>query len=125
MILTADALLMMRHFCVKVGTSLGATKGLLLRGGSVLERFSTVNTVVFDKTGTLTIGRPTVTKVVSQGQGYQEDPDARLSANFKCIYTTSLMPLLGVSKCNPLSLEGTSDRHQYKVLIHKSIKMIV
>uniref|UniRef100_A0A1S4BU06 Copper-transporting ATPase PAA1, chloroplastic n=1 Tax=Nicotiana tabacum TaxID=4097 RepID=A0A1S4BU06_TOBAC len=106
---------------VMVGTSLGATKGLLLRGGSVLERFSTVNTVVFDKTGTLTIGRPTVTKVVSQGQGYQEDPDARLSANFKCIYTTSLMPLLGVSKCNPLSLKGTSDRHQYKVFIHKSL----
>ncbi|KAK4378596.1 hypothetical protein RND71_000458 [Anisodus tanguticus] len=47
---------------VIVGTSLGATKGLLLRGGSVLERFSTVNTIVFDKTGTLTIGRPTVTK---------------------------------------------------------------
>ncbi|KAF3657254.1 Copper-transporting ATPase PAA1, chloroplastic [Capsicum annuum] len=62
---------------VMVGTSLGATKGLLLRGGSVLERFSTVDTIVFDKTGTLTIGRPTVTKVVSQGQGHQEYADAR------------------------------------------------
>ncbi|XP_016437598.1 copper-transporting ATPase PAA1, chloroplastic [Nicotiana tabacum] len=69
---------------VMVGTSLGATKGLLLRGGSVLERFSTVNTVVFDKTGTLTIGRPTVTKVVSQGQGYQEDPDARQDSTSPC-----------------------------------------
>ncbi|KAK4401880.1 Copper-transporting ATPase PAA1, chloroplastic [Sesamum angolense] len=47
---------------VLVGTSLGATRGLLLRGGSILERFSTVNTIVFDKTGTLTIGKPTVTK---------------------------------------------------------------
>ncbi|KAL3620933.1 Polyamine N-acetyltransferase 1 [Castilleja foliolosa] len=53
---------------VLVGTSLGATKGLLLRGGSILEKFSEVNTVVFDKTGTLTIGKPTVTKVVIQGQ---------------------------------------------------------
>ncbi|XP_051144648.1 copper-transporting ATPase PAA1, chloroplastic isoform X1 [Andrographis paniculata] len=50
---------------VLVGTSLGATRGLLLRGGSILEKFSTVNTIVFDKTGTLTIGRPTVTKVVT------------------------------------------------------------
>ncbi|XP_073029172.1 copper-transporting ATPase PAA1, chloroplastic-like [Primulina eburnea] len=50
---------------VLVGTSLGATRGLLLRGGSILEKFSTVNTIVFDKTGTLTIGRPSVTKVVS------------------------------------------------------------
>ncbi|XP_031129342.1 copper-transporting ATPase PAA1, chloroplastic [Ipomoea triloba] len=52
---------------VMVGTSLGATRGLLLRGGSVLESFSMVNTIVFDKTGTLTIGRPTVTEVVPQG----------------------------------------------------------
>ncbi|KAK2982335.1 hypothetical protein RJ640_009032 [Escallonia rubra] len=51
---------------VLVGTSLGATRGLLLRGGNILEKFSMVNTVVFDKTGTLTIGRPVVTKVVTQ-----------------------------------------------------------
>ncbi|PHT60219.1 hypothetical protein CQW23_02582 [Capsicum baccatum] len=62
---------------VMVGTSLGATKGLLLHGGSVLERFTIVDTIVFEKTRTLTIGRPTVTKVVSQGQGHQEDADAR------------------------------------------------
>ncbi|KAE8672772.1 Copper-transporting ATPase PAA1 [Hibiscus syriacus] len=48
-----------------VGTSLGATRGLLLRGGNILEKFSMVNAVVFDKTGTLTIGRPVVTKVVT------------------------------------------------------------
>ncbi|KAH7518586.1 hypothetical protein FEM48_Zijuj09G0187100 [Ziziphus jujuba var. spinosa] len=48
-----------------VGTSLGATRGLLLRGGNILEKFSMVNTIVFDKTGTLTIGRPVVTKVVT------------------------------------------------------------
>uniref|UniRef100_A0A7N0T168 HMA domain-containing protein n=3 Tax=Kalanchoe fedtschenkoi TaxID=63787 RepID=A0A7N0T168_KALFE len=50
---------------VLVGTSLGATKGLLLRGGDVLEKFSMVDTVVFDKTGTLTIGKPVVTRVVT------------------------------------------------------------
>ncbi|XP_039068674.1 LOW QUALITY PROTEIN: copper-transporting ATPase PAA1, chloroplastic-like [Hibiscus syriacus] len=48
-----------------VGTSLGATRGLLLRGGNILEKFSMVNAVVFDKTGTLTIGRPVVTEVVT------------------------------------------------------------
>jgi hypothetical protein len=51
----------------QVGTSLGATRGLLWRGGSILERFSMVDTIVFDKTGTLTIGRPVVTKVVTPG----------------------------------------------------------
>ncbi|XP_028788777.1 copper-transporting ATPase PAA1, chloroplastic [Neltuma alba] len=49
---------------VLVGTSLGATRGLLLRGGNILEKFSMVDAVVFDKTGTLTIGRPVVTKLV-------------------------------------------------------------
>nr|DAD41143.1 TPA_asm: hypothetical protein HUJ06_015466 [Nelumbo nucifera] len=48
---------------VLVGTSLGATRGLLLRGGSILEKFALVNTIVFDKTGTLTAGRPIVTKI--------------------------------------------------------------
>ncbi|KAL5562876.1 hypothetical protein UlMin_032623 [Ulmus minor] len=48
-----------------VGTSLGATRGLLLRGGNILEKFSLVNSIVFDKTGTLTVGRPVVTKVVT------------------------------------------------------------
>ncbi|GMI74673.1 HEAVY METAL ATPASE 6, HEAVY METAL ASSOCIATED PROTEIN 38, Arabidopsis thaliana heavy metal ATPase 6 [Hibiscus trionum] len=48
-----------------VGTSLGATRGLLLRGGNILEKFSMVNAIVFDKTGTLTIGRPVVTKIIT------------------------------------------------------------
>ncbi|PNY08419.1 copper-transporting ATPase chloroplastic-like [Trifolium pratense] len=50
---------------VLVGTSLGAKRGLLLRGGNILEKFALVNTVVFDKTGTLTIGKPVVTKIVT------------------------------------------------------------
>ncbi|KAH7575623.1 hypothetical protein JRO89_XS02G0166700 [Xanthoceras sorbifolium] len=62
---------------VLVGTSLGATRGLLLRGGSVLEKFSMVNTIVFDKTGTLTIGRPVVTEVLTSGG--LKSPDLRLS----------------------------------------------
>ncbi|TKY59502.1 Copper-transporting ATPase PAA1 [Spatholobus suberectus] len=50
---------------VLVGTSLGAKRGLLLRGGNILEKFATVNNVVFDKTGTLTVGRPVVTNIVT------------------------------------------------------------
>ncbi|GJX51879.1 RNA-directed DNA polymerase, eukaryota [Tanacetum coccineum] len=47
-------------FTPEVGTSLGATKGLLLRGGSILEKFDVVNSVILDKTGTLTIGKPVI-----------------------------------------------------------------
>ena len=46
---------------ILVGTSLGAEKGILIKGGDVLEQVQKIDTVVFDKTGTLTIGHPTVT----------------------------------------------------------------
>eukprot|EP00775_Hariotina_reticulata_P002843 gene2843-3136_t len=42
---------------VLVGSSLGATRGLLMRGGDVLERVAGISGVVFDKTGTITEGR--------------------------------------------------------------------
>ena len=48
---------------------MGAQRGLLLRGGDVLERCAAVDTVVFDKTGTLTEGRLRVQAVVPAGAG--------------------------------------------------------
>ena len=48
---------------VLVGTGAGARRGLLIRGGDVLESASQVDTVVFDKTGTLTSGKPIVIQV--------------------------------------------------------------
>jgi heavy metal translocating P-type ATPase len=41
-----------------------ARRGILVRGGDVLERVGQVRTVFFDKTGTVTAGRPTVAAVV-------------------------------------------------------------
>ncbi len=48
---------------VLVGTGAGARRGLLIRGGDVLEAASQVDTVIFDKTGTLTSGKPIVVNV--------------------------------------------------------------
>ncbi|NDJ19627.1 heavy metal translocating P-type ATPase [Myxacorys almedinensis A] len=46
---------------ILVGSGIGAERGLLIRGGDVLEQVHHLDTIVFDKTGTLTAGQPIVT----------------------------------------------------------------
>jgi P-type Cu2+ transporter len=46
---------------ILVGTAMSAERGLLIKGGDVLEKVHHLKTIVFDKTGTLTTGKPTVT----------------------------------------------------------------
>ena len=53
---------------ILVGTGIGAERGLLIKGGDVLERVHQLDTVVFDKTGTLTTGNPTVTDCLLVGE---------------------------------------------------------
>ncbi|OKH16423.1 ATPase [Fischerella major NIES-592] len=49
---------------ILVGTAIAAERGLLIKGGDVLEKVHQLDTIVFDKTGTLTSGNPTVTDCV-------------------------------------------------------------
>ncbi|MBD2725027.1 copper-translocating P-type ATPase [Nostoc sp. FACHB-892] len=53
---------------ILVGTAMGAERGLLIKGGDVLEKVHQLDTVVFDKTGTLTTGNPIVTDCLLIGE---------------------------------------------------------
>jgi len=66
------ALVISTPAAIAAGLSAGARRGLLLKGGAVLERLRGVTTVAFDKTGTLTEGRPQVTDVVGLGMPEQK-----------------------------------------------------
>jgi P-type Cu2+ transporter len=59
---------------ILVGSGIGAERGLLIRGGDVLEKVHQLQTVVFDKTGTLTTGHPVVTDCLP----LSELPESRL-----------------------------------------------
>lgn len=49
---------------VLVASGNAATRGILFRGGDILEMTARIGTIAFDKTGTLTLGRPTVKKII-------------------------------------------------------------
>jgi len=55
------------------GMSVAARRGVVVKGGGVLERLAQCTTVLLDKTGTLTSGHPAVSAVVPAGQWRPDD----------------------------------------------------
>jgi len=51
----------------------GARRGLLVKGGAVIEQIGKVKHIVFDKTGTLTEGKPKVTDVQTFGSATEHE----------------------------------------------------
>lgn len=61
------ALVISTPAAIAASLSAGARRGLLLKGGAVLEQIGKITMACFDKTGTLTAGKPQVTDIVSFG----------------------------------------------------------
>jgi heavy metal translocating P-type ATPase len=57
---------------ILVGTTQGASHGVLIRGGDVIERSKDIGIALLDKTGTLTRGKPEVTLFAGIGIGNEE-----------------------------------------------------
>lgn len=66
------ALVISTPAAIAAGLSAGARRGLLLKGGAILEGLRKITTVALDKTGTLTEGKPVVTDVVGIGRSERD-----------------------------------------------------
>lgn len=62
------ALVISTPAAIAAGLSAGARRGLLMKGGAVLETLGKITAVAFDKTGTLTSGKPIVTDIVADAR---------------------------------------------------------
>lgn len=84
------ALVISTPVSIVAGIGNGAKKGILIKGGDIIEKLGTVKVVAFDKTGTLTVGKPEVTNIksinireeellrlVSSAEMYSEHPLAK------------------------------------------------
>ncbi|MCE0733990.1 cadmium-translocating P-type ATPase [Halomonas sp. G15] len=74
------ALVISTPAAIAAGLSAGARRGLLIKGGAVLEQLGKLRTVALDKTGTLTAGTPRVTDVEDWATGQGENEILRLAA---------------------------------------------
>jgi P-type Cu2+ transporter len=88
-----------------LGIGQAAQRGILVRGGCVLERLARVRTLAFDKTGTLTVGKPELVSVIVEGAGKDavlgraaalavgsEHPIARALDHEAAIYAPAISP---------------------------------
>ena len=88
---------------ILVGTGKGAEKGVLIRGGDILERAASVTTVVLDKTGTITKGMPEVTECVARGAGWHTRtgaPDPREAEASAPTDNAELLSLAAAAEAN-------------------------
>ena len=104
---------------ILVGTSIGAEKGILIKGGDILERVEKIDTVVFDKTGTLTVGKLQVTDCLPEAdispdtllqwaasvETYSNHPLAKAIVQS----TEELLPVSNVKETSGLGIAGEID----------------
>ena len=78
---TPCPLLLAAPIAIMAGLSRAAHIGVVVKGGSALERLAAGRVMLFDKTGTLTQGQPTVADVVTASNQVDADEVLRLAAS--------------------------------------------
>ncbi|TDR89811.1 heavy metal translocating P-type ATPase [Enterovirga rhinocerotis] len=102
------ALVISTPAAIAAALSAGARRGLLMKGGAVLEGIGRIEAIALDKTGTLTEGRPKVTDLIAFGR-----PEAEVLSLAAALEGGSSHPLalaiLGRAKEQALPVPQASD----------------
>ncbi len=102
------ALVISTPAAIAASLAAGARRGLLMKGGAVLEQVGKITVACFDKTGTLTVGKPQVTDVI--GFARNEADVLRLAAALESGSSHPLATaILAKAAEQHISLPPTSD----------------
>jgi Cu2+-exporting ATPase len=107
---------------ILVGTGIGAERGLLIKGGDILEHVHQLDTVVFDKTGTLTTGHPTVTDCLlasedPRGEGFLIRGVPSFTAPTNPALLLQLAAAVESGTCHPLATAIVEEAHRQELAI--------
>jgi Cu2+-exporting ATPase len=72
-------------------TAMASSKGILIRGGEVIEKTSRITQVIFDKTGTITEGKPSLKETFLSMQKPARRRSSRLPRQSKIFQSTVLV----------------------------------
>ena len=89
--------------------SRAAKSGILVKGGTYIEKASEIDTIVLDKTGTITSGKPSVVKV-NLTSSLDEDSVLQLAAGAE------------VHSSHPLAVSILDELHQRKLSMPKNLE---
>ena len=97
---------------ILVGSGIGAERGLLIRGGDVLERVHQLDTVVFDKTGTLTTGNLTLTDYLPIFQNSELDLNSDINVGNRQDACSTIDGVSGNRQDASSPIDGVSGNRQ-------------
>lgn len=116
------ALVISAPVSIVAGIGNGAKKGILIKGGDIIEKLGTVKVVAFDKTGTLTVGRPEVTNI--KAFGISEEELLSLAARAET-YSEHPLARAILSKANIDKISDTVKPAAGEIITGQGIKAVI
>jgi heavy metal translocating P-type ATPase len=104
-----------------ISASMGnaAKKGILVKGGSYLEKVGKTNVILFDKTGTLTEGKPSVREVLPMNKTVSSEQIIQLASSIE-FQTNHPLANAVVKRAEEMGLELLTVEHK-EVIIGKGV----